>query len=715
VKNNAWRLDAVLSLLVASAFALGGCYSIAGMEVVQSVQTPDNGVPIVALKPTFVRIYVKSIEAWHGPWQVDARLSVKDAIAGTQHELAPLNPGPITVAPDGGQRDRWSQSFTFLLDRTDTYPGDRTLEARVFEAGATPPGQTFTQNWRFHPPVYASSYGVVWAVTNRADNSGAPIGPAAPWSDFAAHLAFVQNVYPVTGYTIVPLPGVGYAPPNPQPFNNLTESRTWASQMLANLPAGSRINLLDNWDTGGLHGYAWGLASEEQNERTGGRVGSTMAQEVAHNLGLWCHTFDVCTIYAQYPRKSGMIDAADMGFNVSGNFGRMDPQLVSRFDQRDANDTVSMNGLTADFMSYSFPTWVSSFTYCLLVGQLWKKDEATCSYARSIELELSDVVGRVTTSDVRSLLMTPLPPPGPTPPGEALFVAGHVDGDGRGKFTTSEVIPHATRVAPGRERGEFTLEIVGSDGTSLGHTAADVHSDHPQTTAPFSALIPSALLTDRAVAIRLKRGEHVLAEQALARQAPVVELAKFASDQLSGTQTLSWNAKDPDRQSLRYSILFSPDNGTRWWPLNVALAAESAPIDTDNLPGSDQALFMVRASNFGKSANSTPIGPYRIAPKAPRLVIEAPSAGASLETGTTVLVRASAFSWQEGMLNDPRLFSWRLNDRPVGEGDWTVLRNLSSGAHILKASVRDAGGRTAEASVNFTVTAPSRGSTPAPR
>ena len=70
-------------LVVFGTGPLVGCMSISGMEVVQAVQTPGNTVPMVALKPTFVRVYVRSVELSHGPWQVDARLTVKDAAAGT--------------------------------------------------------------------------------------------------------------------------------------------------------------------------------------------------------------------------------------------------------------------------------------------------------------------------------------------------------------------------------------------------------------------------------------------------------------------------------------------------------------------------------------------------------------------------------------------------------------------------------------------------------
>lgn len=105
---------------------------------------------------------------------------------------------------------------------------------------------------------------MVWAASDSSD--GSHIGPAAPWSDFYGHQEYVQNVFPVTNFSIVPLPGAGRAAPNPQPFTNVTGARTWADQELANLPANSKLNMLNNWSD--LDGYAAGSRSEEENWRT---------------------------------------------------------------------------------------------------------------------------------------------------------------------------------------------------------------------------------------------------------------------------------------------------------------------------------------------------------------------------------------------------------------------------------------------------------------
>ena len=66
----------------------------------------------------------------------------------------------------------------------------------------------------------------------------------------------------------------------------LQGSRAWADDQLKNnLPSGSIINLLNNWDTGGLHGITQGRRNAEQNYPHDVRQGAVMAQEVAHSLG----------------------------------------------------------------------------------------------------------------------------------------------------------------------------------------------------------------------------------------------------------------------------------------------------------------------------------------------------------------------------------------------------------------------------------------------
>jgi hypothetical protein len=696
----------LLITAAAGAWLLSGCMYISGVEFVQAVQTPDNGVPMVAVKPTFVRVYVRASEAWHGPWNLDARLVVRDETTATEHELAPLNHTPI-VAPPNVDRGQWGQSFTFMLDRIDTFTGTRTFTVRVFEVGtASPRVETLVTPWTFHPVVYNHAYGVVWAVTNNNDGMNAPIGPAAPWSDYAGHVDYVRNVSPVTDFAVVPLPGIGYVAPNPQNFGNLTESRNWADQMRANLPAGSKVNLLDNWDTGGLHGFSFGYVSEEQNARTDGRIGATMAHEISHTNGLWCHTFDICELYPSFPRKSGLIDVHDIGFNISRNYGHQTPQLVTFGGQFHSSGFQTVEAPTGDLMSYVFPQWISSYTYCTYISMLWRKEDAACSYANTPSA--AGVPGDLHVYKDVHYIPKPDLKPEPPEPMEMVFVAGVVGKDGRATFNAFERVTRAAERLHGNSEASYLrVDVLASDGTVLGSAPIAASREDAIVGTPFSALLPATLLTTRAAKLRLREGERTLTERTLDTQAPGVALEAMRDIELSGRIALNWRGTGGDTTAMKYTLLFSADNGRYWWPLQVALSASNIVVNTEFLPGTERGLFKVRASNFGYTTDSAAIGPYRIAAKPPRVTIDAPLAGARLEPGQHTLVRASAHSWQHGMLTDTDTIAWELDGKPVdAKGPWWVARTLGAGEHVLKAIARDPDGLSGEASVRFIVAAP---------
>ncbi len=191
----AWSLLAVVLL---------GCQKqkdcwITGMSPVQGVQTTVNSVPLVAYKPTFVRVYVQSNESKHGPWtDVTARLTVKDVSTGATHELL-LLVSPNTVSPAGSHLDRWGDSFTFWLDYGDTTPGQKDLTATISSVGGGFESDTGDDHVRklsatFNPRLGVRVYGMVWAASDNSDSISV-IGPAAPWSDFYGHQEYVENVF----------------------------------------------------------------------------------------------------------------------------------------------------------------------------------------------------------------------------------------------------------------------------------------------------------------------------------------------------------------------------------------------------------------------------------------------------------------------------------------------------------------------------------------
>lgn len=351
-------------------------FLITGVEVIQAVQKPDNSVPLIGHKTTFVRIYVKS----NPGTALTGVLDVAVPGGGPARQLPPLSE-PVMATPQGSDRTHWDQSLNFKLDDDLTAPGRRTMTAFVarvsdlqqgpaepkgpgshplpIRPGPRPvrlhPSEAVREFWpTFGERVDLHTYGLVWAVIDQDDNQNEPIGPAAPWSDFEAHRQYVENVYPVSTLTIDPIPGIGTNPPSPQPFTNLLGSRMWAQAEVQNLPSGSRITILDNWYTGGLHGLAWVGGCETQNVR-GLWCGVVMAQEIAHTLGLWWHTF---TPNTPYPRPDGSIGSDEIGIDIRG----VEPTLMIGSEP------------VYDIMSYNFSpgggppiNWTSAFTYGQLI------------------------------------------------------------------------------------------------------------------------------------------------------------------------------------------------------------------------------------------------------------------------------------------------------------------------------------------------------------
>ena len=76
-----------------------------------------------------------------------------------------------------------------------------------------------------------------------------------------------------------------------------------------------------------------------------------MAQEVAHTLGLWWHTF---TPGSPYPRPDGTIESDAIGIDLRG------PQPV----------LVIGSTPVYDIMSYEENTWTSVFTYLKLLAAI---------------------------------------------------------------------------------------------------------------------------------------------------------------------------------------------------------------------------------------------------------------------------------------------------------------------------------------------------------
>ena len=546
----------------------------------------------------------------------------------------------------------------------------------------------------FFPAVSKSAYGVLFAETEiDHDHEEVPVSPVAPWSDFEGHRRFVESAYPVTHFGIQPLPGIGKAAPNPQPFTTITGANTWAFAMLANLPAGSKMYVLEPWATPGVHGYAWGTGLAEGENARDGRIGIVMAQEMAHVYGNWCHTFDETP--CNYPRKSGWIDSEDTGFNLSGNYGKP-LELVSRIGERDALNVLDEQLTISDFMSYNAaPAWISSFTSCQLIHLLWPNNVPT-----------------VCIPGVRPTVAA-TPPPAPfAAPQAYLLVAGRFGTAGGATIDLVEPIPSSEDVSTPQEwTTSHSVRVLDAMGRSLlDFPFLANHSDHDEGTHfAYSVVLPFEQVRANAAAVALLDATGTpLARWDLPTASPVVRTLTGPSpvpgtNLVSGKKTVTWTADDPAGRALKCTLLYSADGGVRWWPLNTGLSGTSAVVDFDAVPGSEAAMLKIRASNGGRWAEAVTTVPFRVARQAPEVAIVQPDTDVALGARESLLLQGRAFTWEDGDLNGPGALTWSTDTGPLGSGSWVVVRSLRSGPHVITLQATAPDGRTAKTTVTVIV------------
>lgn len=658
---------------------------ITAIEVTQAIQTLDNRIPLISYKPTAVRVYVRSTEDFRGPWTgVMARMTVNG------HSYAPSLVDPrvgITASPMGSDRYSTSDSFVFLLDSRDTSQGNRDLQVSIYtlsgRAESNAANNTRTQSVIFNPPLYLSIYGVTYGNLNPT------LGPA-PWSDFEAHRSYTRTVFPVTNFYIQQLPG------NPHPtFDNsmgtayIQAREVWAARMLASMPAGSRIYLLQP-EEGGINGMASHSGWMNGQNIHGEGEGWVMAQESAHSFGLWWHA----------PGN----DAADPNFDYPGSEGNIGLQV--------GFDTRSLQPLPRgmhDIMSYYTPYWISPYTYCALLRVI--PGAVTCP--SGVERASTPESGTLAiaspnpfTGALFSNVSFDIPYRFQVQQNQYLFVAGHLNPDGAAIFFPFEVINSAediTNVPPGTG---YQLVLRDGSGATLASYDFQPLLTHIEPNEPiaFSLIIPydPAMLH-----VALYQGNTLLAERRASANAPQVTLLSPNNGETwSGMQTISWQATDADNDPLTYTVEYSADGGQTWTPLNTGLTTTSLDVDFNAVPGSDNALVRVSASDGMNTTTDVSDSSFHVLFKGPQIAINQPVDGETYLESVPFLVSADAFDWEDGPINNPDSYSWSSDrDGELGTGSWIVLSSLTPGEHALTVTVSDSSGTQASASVHVTIDA----------
>lgn len=201
----------------------------------------------------------------------------------------------------------------------------------------------------------------------------------------------------------------------------------------------------------------------------------------------------------------------------------------------------------------------------------------------------------------------------------------------------------------------------------------------------------------------LLHGAQQLASKHVSAGAPLVQIISpsAAVTWTSGTtQTLTWDAADPDGDTLRYSVFYSHDGDT-WALLATGLTAKSYAVNVDALAGGTDARFRVVATDGVNTGDDETDFSISVPDKPPAALILSPADQAQVLPGDLVVLQGAGNDFEDGTLPGVSLVWSSDRQGTLGTGTSLPINNLQQGAHTITLTVTDSKSQTAQATVNI--------------
>jgi len=671
--------------------------TISHIEVTQATQTITNSVPLIAGKPTFVRVYVSCAPGDQLPGVVMLRDEGPAGALGTS--LAPFGGYIPTACSESlaAQRADLRKTFNFVLPN-EWATGTITLRAEVGGVSRSDPftfvpGKKLRIAWvsmPYLPPQPSPSHGP----------TPTPVALFPDQNKAAQGIAGLLAFYPVAhgDVTYVFQPGFEQKTTEvftctedycPADFQYLTTLNDFWNRMSreGQWVEGVAPDRLYGWVPKIAQGNLCGIADAIWADQSRiGRVaagidscgGETLAHELGHILsdqGLR-HTDNRPS--AQDPncvaKPAGPAPDYPVYPNLPlGSIGEWGMQIGEKdFSLLDPAQTY-------DFMSYCSPEWISPFNY----NKLHQGFQPTATA----------VVARAAAAPQRQFLASGIVfSPAMTATLNPLFVI------------TSTVPPDPD------QGGAYCLELRGESNTTLDSRCFGLGFTNPETgdsigTQGFSTVLP---YPDGTQAVMLTHNGAEIAQVSASPGVPQVTLTYPNGGEIwqpTGTYSITWTADDTDNDMLHYALSFSTDNGVSWNPLVLETTETEWVVDASRFPGSSNARIRIEASdgfNTGVDVSDTS---FSIMPKGPETFILTPQENITITLGTPLWLQGYAYDLEDGTLDDADL-GWSSNrDGVLGTGG-QVLANLSPGQHTVTFTATDSDSNAAAAQVSITVNVP---------
>ena len=651
------------------------------VELTQAIQCKDNShcadnsVPLIAGKDTYVRVYVKVVNASSVP-NVSA-----DAVAHLPSgdvSGVPLYM-PIT-AKANPQRSQATDTINFY------FPASSVSSSGTLEVMVNPHYTVAESNYANNTTTVSLNF----VSTPRLDivpvriyyNYGGQSG-VINWGMPYYLSGYLENILPVgeVKWHFLPGPPLEWKQqigPGGASWGSLLAKLADMKKKNTSVPTGAHWYAMIPFKL--PQGYISGMASMP-GKVAAGRVpisyenlenaADIMAHELGHNFNRQHTPCGVSDPDLSYPYPNARL----------GDYG-WDPQIAAGGKVFSWPSGYVVPATSFDVMSYCQDEWISEYTYQAILNY---RGYSVASTGTAANDQQAAEWGQLQLSA------------GASQP--YLFASGIITGE-QVELDPWAILDRPVGFDDDAGAGEYQLRLI-SGTVTLFERDFDAEMSMP---SPLSGLPASVMQEDTVLSfyevlpwytdterVQVWHGGSMLAERVVSGHAPVVGLTSpgsgdfWASD---GEYVIEWTASDDDvSDSLWFDVAFSRDNGTTWEVIATRLEETHLDVRSDQFPGTDQAMLRVFASD-GLLTSEATVEPFSIASKSPQAVIALPQAGGTVPPGMQVLLKGYAYDPEDGMLDSSSL-SWSSDrDGALGTGS-QVSTVLSQGLHTITLTATD--------------------------
>lgn len=623
---------------------------------------PINSVPLVAGKPTVLRVYLDN-RMFHEPFptSVTGVLSYSQLRGSSwvsHPDRSPINgPIPVNLSSSVINRGNANHTVNFLIPAEHCFDSI-DLTVRAFDP-AHPEGNTdiLKMVLQFRNVGDVRIHGVLVNYTG-LDAAGNNVNIPAPTGLQLVRIleGLVRRMYPIRGfrYTGCEMIQFNGTIQVSGTTNNAVDLVTLVNNQLAGMSFASGghdvyVGLLPATAPGG-GGYG-GTVTYNTGLTVGAAVaysndnGTVLAQEIGHAFRGGGHVPcrvpppqpDNCyPIYHTYPR--GSIGEFGLDYTTSQVF----------------NPTS-----TFDFMSYCSPVWVSPYTY--------------------VELMNAIVGGRYTVMATRRA---------PQSFREYLFLKFRMDREGKVVVLPSFHLPVPD---PGQGIGPESpiyCDLLDAEQQIL--DSSPCYSPRPDRNpyAPykdFHLLMPWNMTT-RSIAF-YRNSEHVYTFEVEGEPPTVtIQNCKFAKGE-GNIVRVEWSGECATKP-IHYMLRYSHDNGKSWRALAIDLTTSSHVVNLDMLPGGEQCVFQV-VTYAGVRTTVASTDPFSVPQKPRQAYILSPEPSCTFSDAEPIVLLGGGFS-PDFWTTEFEDVVWNSSlDGFLGTGHEIVLHTLSIGRHRIEVNIPD--------------------------